>query len=454
KAAGTDPKDADSDGDGLSDGDEVNGTLNRFTGVFTGGALPNPPGDPTDPLDKDTDGDGLSDKFEIDNDTNPALADTDGGGVDDGGDPEPLDPGFECTTPTQIIVGEVIEFTSPDDLLLDPALAVIAVDVFGDVDKEVNGVTFRADGRTPGMGTAEEGPVTVTTTAPNQIPNWAAPPAFSGGQGDSASNLAQVMASIRWNAAPNPVTVLVEGLNPNEDYHVQLLVNEGRRRVRSWDISVNDELVIDNFSSEGLGGGPASGCSIYTGGNSFAYAGVFTASGDGILEIINQEQIGGDPPIAGTDHNPILQGVIIHRAAQPIPIALNVESADDNLVLSWNSKAGKVYDILSSTDLSAETATWPVFEGLENIPAAPPRNTEIFARPGDEQRWFVVLEKDAPPFFSEDFESGAGEWTQGVNDANGNTNWELGTPSAVGPVSGAGGSANCYGTNLSDDYGF
>ena len=40
---------------------------------------------------------------------------------DDANDPEPLDPGFECVTPTKIIVGEVIEFTSPDDLLLDPA---------------------------------------------------------------------------------------------------------------------------------------------------------------------------------------------------------------------------------------------------------------------------------------------------------------------------------------------
>ena len=62
----TDPLDPDTDGDGLSDGDEVN---------IVG----------TDPLDPDTDGDGLSDGDEVVIwFTNPLDADTDAGGVSDG----------------------------------------------------------------------------------------------------------------------------------------------------------------------------------------------------------------------------------------------------------------------------------------------------------------------------------------------------------------------------------
>ena len=62
----TDPNNPDTDGDGLSDGDEV-----RIYG--------------TDPLNPDTDGDGLSDGDEVHKyHTNPRLADTDGDGISDG----------------------------------------------------------------------------------------------------------------------------------------------------------------------------------------------------------------------------------------------------------------------------------------------------------------------------------------------------------------------------------
>ncbi|MFP4601017.1 MAG: thrombospondin type 3 repeat-containing protein, partial [Persicimonas sp.] len=55
---------ADTDGDGIDDGDEVdNGT---------------------DPLVADTDGDGVDDGDEVDNGTDPLVADTDGDGVADG----------------------------------------------------------------------------------------------------------------------------------------------------------------------------------------------------------------------------------------------------------------------------------------------------------------------------------------------------------------------------------
>ncbi|MCB8947553.1 MAG: protein kinase [Ardenticatenaceae bacterium] len=73
---GTDPNDLDSDDDGLSDGDEL-----------TWGA---------DPLNPDTDGDTLPDGEEVGNGTDPANADTDGDGEPDNLDPAP----GELPTPT------------------------------------------------------------------------------------------------------------------------------------------------------------------------------------------------------------------------------------------------------------------------------------------------------------------------------------------------------------------
>ncbi len=86
---GTNPGVADTDGDGLTDGDEVNvhGTdpLDKDTDgdllwdsdeVFNHG---------TDPLVADTDGDGLSDGAEVNtHGTDPLVADSDGDGISDG----------------------------------------------------------------------------------------------------------------------------------------------------------------------------------------------------------------------------------------------------------------------------------------------------------------------------------------------------------------------------------
>jgi outer membrane protein OmpA-like peptidoglycan-associated protein len=89
KRLGTDPNKADTDGDGLSDGDEVNKYHTNPLKVDTDGdGLSD--GDEvlkyhTDPLKVDTDGDGLSDgdevlKYHID----PLKVDTDGDGLSDG----------------------------------------------------------------------------------------------------------------------------------------------------------------------------------------------------------------------------------------------------------------------------------------------------------------------------------------------------------------------------------
>ncbi len=97
---GTDPNNPDTDGDGLSDGVEVN----QF------GTQPNnqdSDGDTlldgeevnmwnTSPINADTDGDGLNDGIEILGGSNPLMIDTDGDGLSDSEDPAPL----HTSTPT------------------------------------------------------------------------------------------------------------------------------------------------------------------------------------------------------------------------------------------------------------------------------------------------------------------------------------------------------------------
>ena len=66
--AGTDPLNADSDGDGIGDGDEVNGTGNACTAAAT------PVCYHTNPLLADTDGDGINDRTEILTGSDPTNA--------------------------------------------------------------------------------------------------------------------------------------------------------------------------------------------------------------------------------------------------------------------------------------------------------------------------------------------------------------------------------------------
>jgi len=89
KELGTDPKKADTDGDGLNDGAEVNQYKTNPLKADTDGDSLNDGAEVnqynTDPLKADTDGDGLNDGAEVNQyKTYPLNADTDGDGLNDG----------------------------------------------------------------------------------------------------------------------------------------------------------------------------------------------------------------------------------------------------------------------------------------------------------------------------------------------------------------------------------
>jgi len=89
---GTDPENPDTDGDGTNDGDEVACNSSPLDSHLV---CPEAP--------PDGDSDGLTDDYEAGRGTDPAVADTDADGDDDGEEvacgSSPLDPHFTCANP-------------------------------------------------------------------------------------------------------------------------------------------------------------------------------------------------------------------------------------------------------------------------------------------------------------------------------------------------------------------
>ena len=154
--------------------------------------------------------------------------------------------------------------------------------------------------------------------------------------------------------------------------------------------------------------------------------------------------------------------VFVPAASLEFRLGMSIASNGANLDFKWDSQAGKLYNLRSVTDPSAPIppgteppapSEWPILGAHTAIAATPPENTLTIPRPVDPSRYFVIEEYDAPPVvaFSDDLESGVGDWTTLVNDEVGDTVWQLGTPAgSTGPLTGADDSGNAWCTNMGD----
>ena len=97
----------------------------------------------------------------------------------------------------------------------------------------------------------------------------------------------------------------------------------------------------------------------------------------------------------------IFDNVSLVTDAEPVPtLPLTIsenEANPGNFDFSAGAKDGFLYDLVSSTDLSVDPSTWPVWEGQENLAGTSPQIT-ISNVPGgtDEKRFFALIEKEAP----------------------------------------------------------
>jgi hypothetical protein len=91
-----------------------------------------------------------------------------------------------------------------------------------------------------------------------------------------------------------------------------------------------------------------------------------------------------------------IDNVIVSEAAAPAPGAFRIKQFDvdpgnDEIYISWESEGGLRYDVLSETDLANPIATWPVYDGHEDIAATPPANFLFLSPiPVDDRRFFAV----------------------------------------------------------------
>lgn len=143
--------------------------------------------------------------------------------------------------------------------------------------------------------------------------------------------------------------------------------------------------------------------------------------------------------------------------AGPFPVKITQNpTTTGTFDFAWSSQPGKIYDLLSSTDLATPITDWPVYDdGVtlhDEIPSAGETTTLIAVPSADARRFFAVREFDAPPpppIFSADFETDGGGFTL-VGTPN---DWARGTPNSnnnAGLVltTGNGGSTGAWATNL------
>ncbi len=127
-ALGTDPLDPDSDGDGLTDGEEV--------------ALG------TDPLDPDTDDDGLDDGEEVDLGTDPLDPDSDDDGIVDGSDPDVLSEALDSIPDSAFKSGDGGHRNAMQSILADIEQAIADGDT-AEAIRKLQNLRRRVDGCGP-----------------------------------------------------------------------------------------------------------------------------------------------------------------------------------------------------------------------------------------------------------------------------------------------------------------
>ena len=192
---------------------------------------------------------------------------------------------------------------------------LFAVNIGGG-EVQVGEVTFTADTDTPGL----------TWEAVNHIPDWESINEFGNAADDVA--LAEVMHSIRWTPAPGSVKVSLADVTPGVLHRLQLLFAE-KCCQRGWDITVDGELVADEFSAREL-----------TEDANIAQGAFFRYDFLPESEVIEIDLNGENAAFA--DQNPILSAVTLERLKDSVD--------DPNLVVRSRLQLGRVASTPSSTE--------------------------------------------------------------------------------------------------------
>ncbi|MCH2064111.1 MAG: LamG domain-containing protein, partial [Roseibacillus sp.] len=436
--AGTNPIETDSDGDGIADGAETN------TGTFV-----NASDTGTDPLDVDSDDDGFNDGEEL------------AGLFSDPTDPDdPPPPPFE-----QDLVGQWT--FDPGEELVDkignfPDLALQGNAVVVDGALDVNGGGTTATGWAYTAG-SYSGPLIADKT----LVSW-----FTL---QSLENVVKAGSVITLDKVSTDTFdgIIFAERQPNR----WMNGSSNFQRTQDWNPGFAEtavgEPIMMAITYEDLGGGQVQITGYRNGEEIGSYvSGTFVTwptndaevffglrhggagGGPGGLDaLIDEARIYGRAGSAAQIRALYLAGPGGGDLIDALGLAVSLASNDPLTIRAeFNTQAARQYDLLVSPNLNSPPESWTELAGFQDIPADPSgRATVEFPAPYAGTGFIAVREEVLPPFFTDDFESGTGDWVAVVNDAGNNTIWELGTPSgSTGPITGADGSANAFSTNLGD----
>jgi hypothetical protein len=317
--ANADPNKADTDGDGLTDGNEVNTTKSDPARADTDGDGLKDGDEVTaksDPTKTDTDADTLSDGDEVNlYKTDPTKADTDGDGSDDGKEVNTGDDPLKQAPKTTFsnIVIQSFSGGDPGDGLDLQGNFLYAFNLNGAAAGKAGDAVFTAD-NAPG----------ITVTAPAAAAAWSAP-----AYGDTPADdvIEKVTQSIRYGPT---VRVDLTGLVPDSTYKLQLLFFEQCCAGRGFNIYADGQEIAVDFSPPETQGGV---------NNTLAGAVVaaeFVTQRDKLTILCT---INGRTREDLTDPNAILDGVtleILKGGIPATPPAIKVATEGANVVITFD----------------------------------------------------------------------------------------------------------------------
>ncbi|MAF22079.1 MAG: hypothetical protein CMP26_05710 [Roseibacillus sp.] len=445
-ARGTDPQVDDSDGDGLVDGVET------ATGIFASATDTG-----TDPLDDDSDDDGLTDGAEAASDpfvTDPNSSDSDGDGVSDSLEIElGTDPTSADSRPRGTGNSIGINFISnrdlnaalaPDEVAGHPDVAQVNWNnTAGGIDAVAGASGTEADLISPVAGSLAD-----SDGAPSGVTvSWASNGTWNTTNGNTDPDAKLMNGYIDNINADGFSTVDLSGI-PYAAYDVYVYFgSDGNGRTGAIEsTTAGQTFSFSTFSNAPGGAGFSPADYLLTEdegiGNPNANYCVFRGQTESDFSV----QVNRGSGNSGI-HAIQIVGTVVPEVKL---IDVNHDESADTTELTWESLPGQVFEIAKSLDLSGDPATWPRI--LTGVQAGPDETTSLVVdvAAAEAEAFYKVFQIPAPPLFEDDFETDTG-WVAIVNDANGNTNWERGTPNgSTGPLSGADDSINAWTTNLGD----
>lgn len=135
-------------------------------------------------------------------------------------------------------------------------------------------------------------------------------------------------------------------------------------------------------------------------------------------------------------------------------LAFNYVAKEGNdVILGWDAKDYKLYDVNESTDLDAPT--WTAVPGLSNLVGSAGATMVTTTVTSADEVFYQLEEYDVPAItaYETDFEVGPDGWTWTNAGVNTETDWELGEPTS-GPGTSASGGTNSWATNLAGNHGY